>query len=327
MAHGPLIDVHQHPIPDYYKRALASIGIMGSGENPWAEWSLEQQLELMERNGMTAVIHSVASPGCYFGDVDFAVRIARECNEGAARLVADRPDKFGAFALLPLPEVPAAIREAQYALDTLKLDGICLLTHVGTRHLGQPEDDELLAELDRRGAVVFIHPLRNQARGMPAFSYPAGLTELVLDTTRAIHNMLWNGTFKKFANIRWIMPHGGGTIPFLAYRLSQMDHKRSDQLIGGTVENTLRMLYYDVAEICAPAPLKALMAVADPKRILFGSDYPFSRHRTPAQDVRDLIAGFEAFDGWSAIERRAIERDNALPLFPRLAQALAKAGH
>jgi predicted TIM-barrel fold metal-dependent hydrolase len=241
-------------------------------------------------------------------------------------MVADRPDKFGAFALLPLPDVNGAIGETEYALDTLKLDGICLLTHVGTRHLGQPEDDELLAELDRRSAVVFIHPLRNQAKNMPEFAYPAGLTELVLDTTRAVHNMLWNGTFKKFPNIRWIMPHGGGTIPFLTYRLSQMDHKRPDRLIGGTVANTLRSLYYDVAEICAAAPLKALVAVADPTRILFGSDYPFSRHRTPEQDVSDLIAGFEAFDGWTAAERRAIERDNALKLLPRLAKVQAKAG-
>jgi predicted TIM-barrel fold metal-dependent hydrolase len=137
--------------------------------------------------------------------------------------------------------------------------------------------------------------------------------------------MLWNGTFAKFPNIRWIMPHGGGTIPFLTYRLSQMDFKRSDRLVGGTVANTLRSLYYDVAEICAPAPLRALMEVADPSRILFGSDFPFSRHRTPAQDVRTLIAGFETFDGWDAATRRGIERDNALKLLPRLAQAIAKA--
>jgi len=325
MSHGPLIDTHQHPIPDGYKRALASIGIMGSGENPWADWSLEQQLELMDRNGIAAVVQSVASPGCYFGDIDFAVRLARECNEGCARMVADRPDRFGAFALLPLPDVPAAIREAQYALDTLKLDGVCLLSHVGLRHLGHPDDDELYAELDRRGAVAFIHPLRNQAKNMPAFSYPAGMTELVLDTTRAVHNMLWNGTFAKFPNIRWIMPHGGGTIPFLTYRLSQMDHKARDKLPGGTVTSALRGLYYDVAEICAPAPLKALMEVADPSRILFGSDYPFSRHRSPAQDVRDLIAGFEAFDGWDDATRRGIERDNALKLLPRLARAMANA--
>jgi predicted TIM-barrel fold metal-dependent hydrolase len=326
MSHGPLIDTHQHPIPEYYKRALASVGIMGSGENPWADWSIEQQLELMDRNGMIAVVQSVASPGCYFGDVDFAARVARECNEGAARMVADRPDRFGAFGLLPLPDVKAAIREAEYALDTLKLDGICLLTHVGPRHLGHPDDDELYAELDRRKAVVFLHPLRNQAQNMPEYSYPSGMTELVLDTTRAVHNMLWNGTFAKFPDIRWIMPHGGGTIPFLTFRLSQMDYKRPEKLVGGTVANTLHGLYYDVAEICAPAPLAALLKVADPSRILFGSDYPFSRHKSPAQDVQDLIAGFETFDGFDAATRRGIERDNAMKLLPRLAQAIAKAG-
>jgi len=324
---GPLIDTHQHPVPDHYKRALAAVGVMGSGENPWPEWSLAAQLELMDETGTVAVVNSIASPGAYFGDAALAVRIARECNEGAARMVADRPHRFGAFALLPLPDVGAAIREAEYALDTLKLDGICLLSHAGARHLGAPEEDELYAELDRRRAVVFVHPLRNQARPMPAYGYPAGMTELVFDTTRAIANLLWHGTFGKFPNIRWIMPHGGGTVPFLAYRLSAMDHKPQirERLPGGSVAAALRTLYYDVAEIAAPAPLKCLMEIADPARLLFGSDFPFSRHRNPAQDVRDTIAGFAAFDGWDEATRRGIAHDNALKLFPRLAQAIASA--
>jgi predicted TIM-barrel fold metal-dependent hydrolase len=326
MPHGPLIDTHQHPVPDYYKRALATAGVMGSGENPWPEWSLESQLALMDECGIAAVVHSVASPGAWFGDDAQAERIARECNEGAARLVADQPHQFGAFALLPMPVVSASIREAEYALDTLKLDGICLLSHAGPRHLGHPDEDELYAELDRRNAVVFVHPLRNQASNMPAYSYPASMTELVLDTTRAIHNLLWNGTFGKFPNIRWIMPHGGGTVPFLAYRMGAMDHRPQvrDRLPGGSVASALRGLYYDVAEICAPSSLRALMEIADPSRILFGSDFPFSRHRNPAQDVRDTIAGFEAFDGWDAAARRSIEYDNALRLLPRLAQAIAR---
>jgi predicted TIM-barrel fold metal-dependent hydrolase len=313
-------------VPDYYKRALAAVGILGSGENPWPAWSLESQLALMDECGIAAVVHSVASPGAWFGNDAQAVRIARECNEGAARLVADRPHQFGAFALLPMPVVSASIREAEYALDTLRLDGVCLLSHAGPRHLGHPDEDELYAELNRRNAVVFVHPLRNQASNMPAYSYPAGMTELVLDTTRAIHNLLWNGTFGKFPNIRWIMPHGGGTVPFLAYRMSAMDHRPQvrDKLPGGSVASALRGLYYDVAEICAPSSLKALMAIADPSQILFGSDFPFSRHRNPAQDVRDTIAGFEAFDGWDAATRRDIEYNNALRLLPRLAQAIAR---
>lgn len=322
MTHGPLIDSHQHPIPDHYKRALASIGIAGSGENPWAEWSVSAQLELMDRLGIAAAVNSIASPGVYFGDIDFAKRLARNCNEESARMVADHPRRFGAFAILPLPDVDAAIRETEYALDTLKLEGICLLTHVGDRHLGQPKEDELYAELDRRHAVVFIHPLRNQAKNMPAYNYPSGMTELVLDTTRAIHNLLWNGTFGKFPNIRWIMPHGGGTIPFLVYRMSAMnDNPRiAAKLPGGSVASALRTLYYDVAEVCDPAPLKALMAIADPSRIVFGSDFPFSRHRNPKLDVESLVAAFEAFDGWSPAQQRAIESENALKLFPRLAR-------
>jgi predicted TIM-barrel fold metal-dependent hydrolase len=324
VTHGPLIDTHQHPIPDYYKRALEKVGIRGSGENPWADWSVSAQLELMDQTGIAAAVNSIASPGVYFGNLEFAIRLARDCNEDSARMVSDHPARFGAFAILPLPGVGAAIREAEYALDTLKLEGVCLLTHVGDRHLGQPEEDELYAELDRRHAVVFIHPLRNQAKNMPEYNYPSGMTELVLDTTRAIHNLLWNGTFGKFPNIRWIMPHGGGTVPFLVYRMGAMNHRArvAEHLADGMVANTLRQLYYDVAEICAPAPLKCLMEIAEPSHILFGSDFPFSRHRAPMKDVKASIAGFRNFDGWTDATRRAIESENALKLFPRLAQQL-----
>jgi predicted TIM-barrel fold metal-dependent hydrolase len=326
MNDGSLIDVHQHPVPDYYKHALAPLGIGGSGENPWPEWSLQEQLDLMDETGIAVAINSIASPGVYFGDITFAIRFARECNEGLAKLVADRPHRFGGFALLPLPDVNASIREAAYALDELKLDGICLLSHVGSRHLGHPDEDELYAELNRRGAVVFVHPLRNQAKEVPLYTYPAGMTELVLDTTRALVNLLWNGTLGKFPHIKWIMPHGGGTVPFLAYRLSAMDKKPHirELLPGGSVASALRTLYYDVAEIVSPAPLRCLAETVDPSHILFGSDFPFSRHRSPSQDVRDMIAGFKAFEGWDKPARRRIQRENALKLFPRFEQVFRK---
>ena len=255
--------------------------------------------------------------------------MARESNEDSARVVSDYPSRFGAFAVLPLPDVDGAVREAEYALDTLKMEGVCLLTHVAGRHLGQPEENELYAELDRRKAVAFMHPQRNQATNMPAYSYPSGLTELVLDTTRAVHNLLWNGTFAKYPNIKWILPHGGGTVPFLVYRMSAMsvNPKLAGGLPGGSVVSALRGLYYDVAEVCAPGPLKCLMELAEPSHVVFGSDFPFSRHRNPVEDVKSLVTAFENFDGWDAPVRRGIERDNALRLFPRLAKAMAaKAG-
>lgn len=160
---------------------------------------------------------------------------------------------------------------------------------------------------------------------MPAYNYPSGMTELVLDTTRAVHNLLWNGTFGKHPNIRWIMPHGGGTVPFLMYRMSAMNYRPrvAEKLEGGTVANTLRRLYYDVAEICAPGSLKCLMEIAEPSHILFGSDFPFSRHIAPGKDVESAISAFEAFGDWDASTRRGIENKNALGLFPRLAKRLS----
>jgi 6-methylsalicylate decarboxylase len=324
---GFFIDTHQHPVPDFYKRAMAKVGISGSGENPWPDWTLQAQLELMDEIGIAAAVNSIASPGAYFGDVDFAVQVSRECNEGLAKLVSDHPQRFGGFALLPLPAVECAIKEAIYALDTLGLEGICLLTHAGPRHLGHPDENELYAELNRRKAVVFVHPLRNQAQNVPLYGYPAGMTELVLDTTRAVANLLWNGIFGRFPNIRWIMPHGAGTIPFLAYRLGAMDKKPQicAHLPGGSVASALRGLYFDVAEIVSPGPLKCLMETTDTSNILFGSDFPFSRHRNPAQDVRDSVSGFDAFDGWNDAVRRDIAYNNAAKLFPKLANKLAPA--
>ena len=325
---GPIVDTHQHPVPERYKRALAGVGIHGSGENPWPDWSVAAQLELMDETGIAAAVNSVASPGAWFGDAELATRIARESNEDAAATIADHPHRFGAFALLPMPDVAASVREAEHALDVLKLEGICLLSHAGTRHLGHPDEDELFAELDRRKAVVFLHPLRNEASNVPAYGYPAGMTELVFDTTRAIHNLLWHGTFGRFPGIRWIMPHGGGAIPFLVYRAGAMDHKPpiSAHLPGGTVAGALRGLYYDVAEVTAPGPLRCLLELTDPSHILFGSDFPFSRHRTPAEDVRAAIAGLDAFAGLDTQTRRGIEHDNALRLLPRLAAAIARQG-
>jgi len=123
------------------------------------------------------------------------------------------------------------------------------------------------------------------------------------------------------------MPHGGGTVPFLLYRMSAMDDRpnAAERLPGGSVAGTLRRLYFDVAEVCSPGPLKCLMEAADPAHIVFGTDFPFSRHRSPAQDVRSVVAAFDAFDGWNETVRHGVESGNALQLFPRLAQRMARA--
>ena len=221
----PLIDVHQHVIPDFYRSALARVGILGSGENPWPQWSMARTLELMDENGIAGLMISIASPGVYFGDVEFTRGLTRACNEALARMVGERPTRFGAMGFVPLPVGAAAAREVDYALDVLKLDGINLLTHTGDRYLGHPEEDDLYAALDRRRAVVFVHPVR--PKGLPPVDYPAGYTELVFDTTRAIANLLCTGTLAKYPNIRFIMSHMGGVTPSLLFRLSGSMTSRS----------------------------------------------------------------------------------------------------
>jgi 6-methylsalicylate decarboxylase len=315
----PLIDVHQHVIPDTYKSALARVGVLGSGENPWPAWSIERQLELMHENGIDAVLMSIASPGAYFGDIDFTKPLVRACNETMAQMVADHPGKFGAVGFVSLPDVEAACRDVEYALDTLKLDGINLQSHTGNRYLGHPDEDELYAELDRRKTVIFVHPQRPPLKELPHYAFPAGLTELTFDTTRAIANMLYTGMLAKFPNIRWIMPHMGGVTPFLLFRLSGLnDNPKVRDRIPDGVAAYLGRLYYDVAQSASPLALRALTEIADPSRILFGTDYPSARNVEKV--MRDTVAAVRSFDGFDGALRQKVMSGNAQALLPRFAQ-------
>jgi predicted TIM-barrel fold metal-dependent hydrolase len=313
-----LIDIHQHVIPDVYRAALAEVGVMGSGENPWPRWTPSRMLELMDEMNISATMISIASPGTYFGDVAFTRRLVRACNDALAQMVADRPAKFGAMGFVPLPDVDAAIREVEYALDVLGLDGINLLSHTGQRYLGHPDEAPLYAELDRRRAVVFVHPVRPPMKDMPEFAFPMGYTELVFDTTRAIVNLLCTGTLARHPNIRFIMAHMGGVTPFLTFRLSGLaDEPRFRECMPEGVETYLRRLYYDITQSPSPGALRALLEVADPSRILFGTDYPFARQAEKV--MKDTIVAMQTFAGFDDALRRKVGCDNARGLFPRFA--------
>jgi predicted TIM-barrel fold metal-dependent hydrolase len=313
-----LIDVHQHVIPDVYKAELAKVGVLGSGENPWPDWSVARQLELADEHGIDAILISIASPGAYFGNIEFTKRLVKACNEVMAQMVAEHPTRYGAMGFVSLPDVAAACRDVEYALDVLKLDGINLQTHTGHRYLGHPEEEELYAELDRRRAVIFVHPQRPAVHGMANYSYPAGLTELTFDTTRAIANMLYNGTLAKYPNIRFITPHMGGVTPFLLFRLSGLDdNPKVRERIPDGVAAYLRRLYYDIAQSPSPLALRALLDVTDPTHILFGTDYPSARNVEKV--MADTVAAVCTFDGFDDSQRRNVMAGNAQALLPRFA--------
>jgi predicted TIM-barrel fold metal-dependent hydrolase len=305
------IDVHHHILPPDYVSALASVGITSSGGRPIPEWDLQNTLALMDRHAIATAITSISEPGIYFGDKTFRRDLARRCNEFSAQLRHEYPQRFGAFAILPLPDIDSALSELEYALDTLKLDGVVLLSSVDGRYPGDPLFDELFTELNRRKAVVFLHPTVPIINRELKLDLPPFLIEFVFDTTRAVTNLIYSGTLECCPEIRFIVAHAGGTVPFLAYRISM-----GQIMLPGAPRGALtylKQLYYDTALSVNSNALRSLQELVDASHILFGSDYPFA----PEQALFLFVQGIQNFDGFDEQARKAIERESALALFPR----------
>lgn len=310
------IDVHHHVLPPRFVAEQNKRGVGWTGGPDIPHWSLGCARDTMERHGIAAALASV-SPGVYWGDALLAARLARDCNEFLARIVHDEPAHFGGFATLPLPDVAAAQRELAYGLDDLGLDGVVLFASQGTQYLGDPQYEELFQELDRRSAIVFIHPNTvPPGSDVPRLSLPYSLVEFVFDTTRCIANLLYSGVFERYPAIRYIVSHAGGAVPYLAWRLglgAEMSPFLRAKAPRGPL-HYLRRLYYDTALSTSDYALAALTRFAPADRILFGSDFPY----VPDPLVKAEIAGLDTTSVLDATARRAISRENALALFPRL---------
>ena len=305
------IDVHHHILPPDYVSTLASAGITASGGRPLPAWDVQSTLELMDRHAIATAIISISEPGIYFGTPAFARDLARLCNEFSAQLIHEHPQRFGAFAILPLPDIDAALRELEYAMDILHLDGVVLLSNFEGRYPGDPAFEELFTELNRRNAVVFLHPTVPAINTGLKLDLPPFLVEFVFDTTRAVTNLIYSGTLERFPDIRFILAHAGGTVPYLAYRIAL-----GQVMLPGAPQGVLtylKQLYYDTALSANPYALCSLQELVDASHILFGSDYPFA----PEIVTGFTIQGIQNYDGFDEQARKAIERDSALALFPR----------
>jgi predicted TIM-barrel fold metal-dependent hydrolase len=268
----------------------------------------------MDRSGIATAIQSVAEPAVHLGDRKLASSLARRLNEHMARMQSDRPDRFGTFAVLPMPQVDATLVEIEHSLDVLGADGVGLLTCYDGRYLGDPAFEAVFAELDRRRAVVFVHP--TLAKGAVAdLPIPGAIYEFVFDTTRAVANLIYSGTLERYPNVSIILPHAGGTVPYLAWRLTL--GRLSPALDANAPQGAiayLKRLYYETALSASPYAFASLDALVDRSQILFGSDIPF----LPEPGVRESVSAIAEYARFDAEARRAIERDNALALFPRL---------
>jgi predicted TIM-barrel fold metal-dependent hydrolase len=302
------IDTHHHIVPPAYRAWLQSRGVLAGGL-PIPEWSLDGALDLMEAAGVRAAVLSVSTPGVHLGDDAEARDKAREVNEYAASIVRQQPRRFGYFATLTLPDVQGAIAEAAHAMDHLAADGVVLLTNVNGVYLGDASLEPLMAELDRRQAVVFIHPSHLPAEPVPGI--PPFAADFLLDTTRAAINYAKSGALERYPKLKIILSHAGGFLPYAAERVARVCSP-DGQNPGGIAR--LKQFYFDTALSSSPYAMPSLLAFADPGRITFGSDWPY------APKARSLhFAGMLDAFGMSEELRHRIDSANAEALFPRLA--------
>ena len=314
-----LIDVHHHVIPpfylaDYRERIAGSRG--GEISPAWLTWSPEAALAAMDAHHVATSILSLSTPNVWFGDPVESCTIARRCNEYAAALAARHPTRFGWFAALPLPTIEGSLRELTYALDTLGADGIGLLTSYGETWLGDPRYDPVFEELDRRGIVLFVHPTTPLCCRTLLPGVAPLVAEVPQDTTRAVTNLLFSGSFSRFTNIRFIFAHAGGTVPMVANRMQQYRPKDLETRVPNGIEYELRRLFYDIAGTAYPPAIAALTRLVPTSQILFGSDNPYVPLGETAAGLMQL--------GLTAADLQAIGHENALRLLPRLADVLRK---
>ena len=315
----PRVDVHAHYLPDFYRQAAAAAGHEHPDGMPGLpRWDAGMALDMMDRLSIRAAMLSISSPGVHFGDDAAARKLARAVNEEGAKAAKDHPGRFGLFASLPLPDIDGSLAEVAYAFDTLGADGVVVETNHHGIYMGDRKLDPLYAELNRRRAVMFMHPTSPTCPCCQTLSlgFPRPMIEFMFETTRAVANMLLTGTFDRFPDIRLIVPHAGAAVPVLADRIAGLSPALGlpEPLDTDRFFATLRSFYYDLAGYPLPRLAPALLQVADPGRILYGSDWPF----TPMPIVTRLAGELDQTPLFDDTARRRVLTDNALDLFPRL---------
>ena len=303
------IDVHHHFVSPGYSAALKQ---RGQGH---AKWSVQMSLDDMDKSGIQTSLLSLIQPALAIGDVALGRKLAREANEYATKVTGDHKGRFGSFAALPYTDTEGSLAEMAYALDTLKAEGFCLMTSYGGRYLGDPAFWPVLEELNRRKAVVYTHPLAPQCCGKIPAPVSVGTIEYAVDTTRTMASLMFHGAAARYPDIQWIFSHSGGVTPFLVSRFEREETtiKGIKEKLPNGFKHELSKFYYYMAQGNHPGALDALLHIAPVSQFLYGTDYPFRN----GAEVNEGLAKYQRF---SAAERRAIDRDNALRILPTLSR-------
>jgi len=309
------IDVHHHFTPPSYLQFLKAHNQGGGGVpggrgdliGAYAGWTLAEDLEDM----------------VYFGERDAVRKVVRESNEYSAKLRSDHKGRFGSFAALPATDTDGALREMEYVLDTLKADGIGLFSNYGDIWLGDETLKPLHEELNRRKAVVYVHPIEGNCCRNIVKDVTDTVVEYGADTTRTIASLIFSGTTTHYPEITWIFSHAGGMMPFVIERFvsgTVVEIVPGIQTKGqGTIPPAkvakgvlyeLRRMYYDTAQATNPVAMDALRKVVPVSQIVYGTDYWY---RSAQETARGLVTNRV----FSAEELQAVNRGNASRILPR----------
>jgi predicted TIM-barrel fold metal-dependent hydrolase len=300
------IDVHHHVAAPEYVADLKM-----RPQNPVMQVFFSHtpatSIEDMDKGGTATALLSVNN--VWAGDDARAVKLARACNDFSARLVGDHKGRFAMWGCIPMPLIDASMKEIEYALDVVKADGIGLMTSYGTKWLGDPDFLPVMDELNRRKAVVFVHPTAPDCCAGMVPGIPDPAIEFGTDTTRTIASLLFGGTLKRCPDIRFIFSHAGGTMPFLYQRFEALAKAKADKLPKEGLIPSLSTLHYDCAISSNPFAMGPLNRLVTAARIVFGSDYPF-------RFARDHVEGLKGC-GFTDADIQGIHRGNLERLLPR----------
>jgi aminocarboxymuconate-semialdehyde decarboxylase len=312
------IDTHHHILPDFFWLETNDSHAPVGGLAP-LQWSKEAMISFMDDAGIDLAVTSVSTPGVHLGDSGKARSLARRCNEIAAELVHARPDRFGSFACLPLPDIDASLEEQSYALDVLKLDGLVLFTNSRGVYIGDAVLEPVFEELERRKAVVFVHPNPSPDAVAHSLGLPDNLLDFPTDTNRAVAQMHYTNRFARTPDVKYVFSHAGGSIPFLAARFAIIDEMGF--IAGGeqrgSAADMFRRMYWDTALSASDPVLRMLRDVVGIDQVLFGTDFPYLRRDLAVNAKQRILEG----SALNHLEKDAVLGGNAARLFPRLRSA------
>jgi predicted TIM-barrel fold metal-dependent hydrolase len=304
------IDYHHHVVPPEYVVEMNKLGIVGNTAIKFPAFDAARNLKLMDRVKIDKAMLSISTPGVYVKDDQTSALLARLCNDFIKSTVEENPDRYGGLGVLPYPAFEESLKETEYIFDTLRLDGIGVLTNAGARYFGEAGYDELFQELNRRNALVFIHPedlLIHEGAHVIVTLY----FERCLSTVRSAYNLLFNGYLEKYPNIRFILSHGGGGLPVMGRRivreyLRKVNQPDNEDLFREKM-SLLQNLYYDTAQK-GIAMFNSLNEFCGSDHIVFGSDTPFQ----PGFEVGMIQKELSAYEGFSPKEKERIREGSGL---------------